>query len=406
MTTVVCIPGMFRSGGAMFAQALQEAGIPLGDAAVLRPAVANFNDDGFYEHQLISDMQERLLQSLGRSWASSVPLPRGWQQSAVVAGWQKDMQGLLAWEFASFTAWGWRSPVSSVLLPAWITLAETAGFSLRLVVPLRNPLAVARSLQRISGIPQKQGLRLWLYYTLAILDAVDGLPHRFFSYDAFLENPGTEARSLLDFIGVPPADDVCARVQGVAKRAMRHIPPATLADLRVLAGDDIAQLYEFCCANAEGKPMVRPALSLVEYSRLATLFDFAKNDVGPIWFLSSLIGESQEEPVVTRLIPRNPDESFDEVYVLPPDSAPVCDLAFSLPAGPPYRCRIDHVEVEGTPCQFACLNADGNAEGWDLFAWNTAPFYGLRGNFMAGMRIRVRGRIGLDSTPAVRFHDR
>ena len=404
MTTVICIPGMFRSGGAMFAHALQEAGVELGEAAALRPPVANFNDDGFYEHQLIGEMQERLLESLGRSWASSAPLPADWQRSSVVAGWQSDMQGLLAWEFAPFATWGWRSPVSSLLLPAWISLAANAGFSLHCLVPLRNPLDVALSLQRTCGMPIKQGLRLWFYYTLAILDSVEELPHQFFSYDAFLDNTEVEIRALLNFIGVTPTDDVCQRVQQVAKRSLRQRPPATLAELRAMAGEEITRLYEFCLAKAERKPLARPACSLAEYRRLANVFDFANNDVAPVWFFSSLLRES-EEPVVTKLIPQILDGRFDERYVLPADFTATSMLVFSLPAGPPYRCRIDQVEAAGSPCQFACLSEHEQADGMDLFAPDTALFYGLRGDFSAGMAIRIQGNIGLNSAPIVQFQD-
>lgn len=405
MTNVFCIPGMFRSGGAMFAEAVRLAGVEFGADESLRPPVANFNEHGFFEHQTLAEMQERLLESLGRSWASSEPLPTGWQDSPVVKSWQCDMQGLAAWEFASFETWGWRSPISSLLLPAWKEIAEEAGFSLHILVPLRNPLDVARSLQRVCGIPERQGLRLWLYYTLAILEATKGLPHRIFSYDACLENPEVGCRRLVEFLGFPATDERLARMLPAIRKESRRQQPATLAELREVAGTEVAGLYEHCLATATSNTAGQPPLTLADYARMAKLFDFGRSDAGPTWLFTSLVQESRPDPLAVKLLFHTQDGRVDETYVLPAGYAANIALAVSLALGGiSVRCRIESVEADGLSRSFACLNPVGQQDGWDLFAPGTSPLYRLDGRFAAGMRLRIRGQFELvPEPPALEF---
>jgi len=72
---IVCVLGMHRSGTSLITALLQSLGAHLGPPEhMMKPQPDN--PRGFYEHQLLNDIDEEILARLGGSWSEPPVLNR------------------------------------------------------------------------------------------------------------------------------------------------------------------------------------------------------------------------------------------------------------------------------------------------------------------------------------------
>ena len=73
--TAVIVLGMHRSGTSALAGLLHELGLAMGPS--LMPGRADENEKGFWEHEKIVSIHDRLLAYFGSGWSDPMPLPQG-----------------------------------------------------------------------------------------------------------------------------------------------------------------------------------------------------------------------------------------------------------------------------------------------------------------------------------------
>lgn len=401
MTTVFCIPGMPRSGTSLIAHAVKLGGVYLGPDAAMKPSVPNMNDDGIFELEALFSLHLSILETAGHGgWHCSEPLPDQWWKSAAIAPGREALARLVEQEFSGVPAWGWKSPPGTLLLPLWEDLARDQGFSLRLIIPFRNPLDVARSLARVWNLPIAQGLRLWTYYTLTMLDAAKRHPHLFVQYDDFLENPEAGARRLGEFLGCGDAG-FPQKVREIVRPGLRH-SRSSLAQLAAVADADIIALYQDCLARLgdagtpAGTSSRRLLGSLADYRQWSRLADPRRSDIPPVCLdcvLAFDVGDGQEH-IVYKMIPYAPGNAFDEVFRLPqPGIHAVSFCPYPGSGRYFFRCRIEEVETDGNCRGIESKNPEKEENGWDVFAPGCQSHYKLAGDFSKATYVRIKGRI-------------
>jgi GT2 family glycosyltransferase/glycosyltransferase involved in cell wall biosynthesis len=159
----VLILGMHRSGTSALAGAIGLAGVDLGPN--LTPGRED-NPRGFFEHDEIWRLHQRLLEELGSDWDDFRALPAGWQDTAAAAEASAGLSAILARDFADVPLWGVKEPRMSRLFALWPRLVHDVGAEPKAILALRHPLETARSLRHRNGIAIAHGLALWLRYTL------------------------------------------------------------------------------------------------------------------------------------------------------------------------------------------------------------------------------------------------
>ena len=105
-----------------------------------------------------------------------------------------------------------KEPRISLLLPFWIEAAEAAGFSPRVVIPVRHPNEVAASLGKWKGVPDDHAAELWLKYNLLAERHTRHLPRCFVSFAGLLSDWRGAVRAIaqaleLDFTPNALVDD-------------------------------------------------------------------------------------------------------------------------------------------------------------------------------------------------------
>lgn len=136
---------MHRSGTSMVASLLRRAGLHLGPESNFVPPSPR-NPAGYFEYKKLVELNDELLTKLGGSYLNPPAFAR--EDVAEVRGLREKAAAILR-EFEGREPWGWKDPRNSLTLPFWASLVR----GVKIVICLRHPWDVARSLHRSSYLP-------------------------------------------------------------------------------------------------------------------------------------------------------------------------------------------------------------------------------------------------------------
>jgi hypothetical protein len=242
------VTGMHRSGTSVVARLFHEAGADLGPPASFYPG-DRWNPDGYFEQTEVLEANRALLHGPWGKLAyfqlprESTVLRRGDAMGAKLA--------LVASAFANRVT---KDPRYCLTLPAW----RAHGARVKGVLAcLRNPLAVARSLQRRNRLPLALGFRLWRQHNERLRASTEGLPLRWVVYEDLLDpNAGPPAvGAALRFLGEPCDAARAADLHGKCIKPSMDHGGADRDDLPRA----VAALWEELRAAAASQPDRAPA---------------------------------------------------------------------------------------------------------------------------------------------------
>lgn len=211
----IFVIGMHRSGTSMVAGMLKHLGVHFGDERDMLPA-NSANELGYFEHQRVLALNDALARANKVSWRTLPSL----DVSSHLAGQDDYVAGVkdLADELNRHAPWGIKDPRLSFFLPFWRARAGKA----HVVVCIRKPDAVARSLSRRNGLSPAYGAALWELYTLAALKNSEKLHHTIVNYEDCILDPGGVVSNLVakveEWEGIKPNS---AQIQA----ALRQVRP-------------------------------------------------------------------------------------------------------------------------------------------------------------------------------------
>jgi glycosyltransferase involved in cell wall biosynthesis len=167
-----------------------------------------YNAKGYWENNLLVSLNDELLARLGGSWHTPPQLQPGWEKCKQLADLRQSARDILQKDFGNSKLWGWKDPRTCLTLPFWQNLLPEMYY----VLCLRNPLDVAKSLERRDGFPLEKGLSLFFTYLTSALQYTSGKARLFVFYEDVMDDWLTQATRLARFIGHPqPADDETTR---------------------------------------------------------------------------------------------------------------------------------------------------------------------------------------------------
>lgn len=208
---VVAVAGMHRSGTSMVARILGECGLYIGEPEQLVPATAT-NPEGHFEHVEFLNLNKAVLVALLGSWKRP-PRRFAWRALGRRLAPLRDDAAALIRRMDRGSPWAWKDPRTSLTLPFWLPLLP----DLRVIVCVRDPLSVARSLEARDGLSTRAGLKLWEAYNREVFRAAP--PGRAFvtRYEAYFEDPEREIRALAKLLELPISDDAVERAAATVR---------------------------------------------------------------------------------------------------------------------------------------------------------------------------------------------
>ena len=273
--TIVCVLGMHRSGTSLVARVLNLLGVYLGPEAHLVSPAAD-NPKGFWEHRPIMTLNQNILVRLKGNCYDPPAFAHQWENSSALDDLRVQALDVVRRDFATADLWGWKDPRTCLTLPFWQQVLPPMKY----VFCLRNPVEVARSLERRDGLSFEKGIYLWLRYMKHALQHTTADQSIFLTYTDMLENWRRELRRLSVFLGEPERAahlEVQNAVQNfIDKGLYHHRAPVSEAG----HGDKLESRTQAICkaqrAYAEIKKDAR-----VEQEPVALLVQEALDLIGP-----------------------------------------------------------------------------------------------------------------------------
>jgi len=217
------VVGMGRSGTSALTRVLSLCGAGL--PAHVMPGNPS-NELGHWEPQRIVDAHDAFLSSVGSSWLDLNPLPLADASIAPkVSGLSRQLAALIEEEYRGIPLLVVKDPRMARLLPIWREVLRSLEITPFAIIPIRDPVEVARSLESRDGADPDRSLLLWLRYTLAAERDSRGMARCFVSYESLLEDwrsvVGVIAtKSGFELPAVP--EEVASEIGRFLRRDLRH----------------------------------------------------------------------------------------------------------------------------------------------------------------------------------------
>ena len=214
--------GMHRSGTSSLAGVLSHLGA---DAAKTLMKGDSWNERGYWESDKLVSFHDRLLASAGSSWDDWCALNPTWVSSSEEQIFLTELPTLIEQEFGQSRFFVVKDPRMCRFVPFWIRGLREIGVTPQFIISLRNPLEVARSLERRDGMPISEGLLLWLRHYLDAEYATRGHPRGFIQYEDLLRDWKGSIAALSTALNLQFPDqssDTIAAVDAFLSRDLRH----------------------------------------------------------------------------------------------------------------------------------------------------------------------------------------
>ena len=276
MTRALIVLGMHRSGTSALAGLLHQSGVAMGSR--LMQGRVGENDKGFWEHDDIVALHERLLKEMGYSWDDPRLLPVHWWETGRSQYYLDQICLLLDAEMKTEPLWAIKDPRMCRLMPLWWQVFTRLGVKPLFLHIVRNPLEVAASLERRDGLSRPLALLLWFQHNLEAVQHSAGYPRRFILFPQLLDHGEAWLQAVFQGWGLSAIARDHAGVSGAPPfltRTLRH-HQATDADLK--ADQEVPRLvkdlYQLLleAASAEREPAPEQVQRIVqEYQEATTL---------------------------------------------------------------------------------------------------------------------------------------
>ena len=256
MTKMLLILGMHRSGTSLLAGSCRMLGAELGDRMM---EARQDNVMGFWEHDEIVQIHDRILERLGFTWDDVRALPDKWWTYQLIREQREALKAVLLRDFGDAALGCVKDPRICRLLPLWQELLRELGWEPCYLLATREPAEIIASLKTRNGFPPEKSALLTLRYFLDAETASRGGARAVVDYAAILKDWRAALKPAWQKIGLAWPADERALEQGMAgfvHQELRHHKQPELLPAGLL-GKLTQQVYENLKSGAEPGTMQR-----------------------------------------------------------------------------------------------------------------------------------------------------
>lgn len=181
----VVILGMHRGG----TSALAGTAVRLGFAPPRRALpIAADNPTGFYESLAVTGLNDALLGAMGGDWIDCLGLDPGCLDGAAQMAALNRCIRIIHDDFGDTAAFVLKDPRLCLTLPVWLPPLRAAGAAVSVLLVVRHPVEVARSLETRDGLAETRSVAAWLHHMLEAERLTRGLPRSVVAYGDLLSD--------------------------------------------------------------------------------------------------------------------------------------------------------------------------------------------------------------------------
>lgn len=393
---VVCVLGMHRSGTSMLTRIINLMGISLGNSEDIYQARTD-NPEGFWEHGKIVSVHDGILSVLGSSWESTVPLPDKWWELLEVKEYKKELVKIINDQFIDIPIWAFKDPRTCIMMPLWKEIFDELNLEPVFIIPIRNPIDIASSIKKRDRIPLNQGIRLWYYYMINILEGTKNYNRLFINYDDIIENIEINLTKLTDFLKISVSEDIRTHIIGSVKPNLRH-NRSHKNELKSIAGKQVYGLYELCMKLVENckSTIDYTAYSMEVYSQYCELMNIRNVDKKSSLFITSLYVDDgfgyREESSLKHILYIEENGEFRVEFKLGSYGTGVKGLRWDPIEGCFCNCKIYDISVNNKNASINNSNASRHFDNeFDFFTDD--PMFFINVDFEVIESVVVSGKI-------------
>jgi GT2 family glycosyltransferase len=261
----ILVAGMHRSGTSAAARVINLLGADI--ASDLFDSIPGDNDRGFWESAATYALHDRLFAALDSAWDDPYSLPDGWRETDAAREAKRAIHAHIDGEFADSRTFVVKDPRATRVLALWLEVLDELRVEPIVVIPFRNPIEIALSLERRDGLPLAQSLLCYIQGNLDVEWASRGRRRIFHLYDDLIADWRSFAAKLAN-IGGPDGKALDPAVVGELDRflspQLRHHETGRA---------DFANLPAGAVTLAEMHDRLRQAASSGDETSLRACFD-------------------------------------------------------------------------------------------------------------------------------------
>jgi hypothetical protein len=229
---IVLVVGMHRSGTSLCSHILSALGVDMADkiAGPGNASVTADNPRGHWERWEIVAFHDRILGLFNRDyWGRfhDFALPVAWWADPRVAQIRREIVAFLEKRMGD-GYFGLKDPRMVRLMPVWHQIFNELKLAPKVVLCLRNPAQVARSLHARDGVDPKIGEYRWLIHLVDFFRYAHSFDFCTVEYEEWFSDPSANFEKLQKFVDLQwqqSESDLALVLSGIIDPAARHDDP-------------------------------------------------------------------------------------------------------------------------------------------------------------------------------------
>lgn len=262
----ILVLGMHRSGTSALTRTLGLCGAALPK----RQTHASFgNEDvNYWESRAINALHEELVFSIGSSMNDRSDVPSAWYETLGSAYYRRRIISALDRDFGAAPLIVVKDPRLCRLVPLWLSAFDAIGIEPCVVLPVRNPIEVATSLQVRDGTLFTKALQLWLRHFVAAERDTRTVRRTIVAYTDLLK----DWRGLVDKVGADldirwpdRSPEAASEIDRFLRTELRH-HTFNAADVQrdPRVSENVKIAYDWALRAIEGKPVDPAVLDAID----------------------------------------------------------------------------------------------------------------------------------------------
>jgi hypothetical protein len=300
---IVLVLGMHRSGTSLCSHLLSALGVDMADElpGPGKTSLAPDNPRGHWERWEIVEFHDRIFHLFNRDYFGrfhDFALPVAWWAEPRVAQIRREIVAFLETRIGD-GYFGFKDPRTVRLMPVWHQIFNELKLAPKIVLCLRNPAQVARSLNTRDGLDPEIGEYRWLVHMIDFFRYGSNFDYCAIKYEDWFDNPAANIEKLKKFLDLPwqqSEADLALLLSDVVDPGARHDAPTHQE-----AGQPLVRtLYQL--ASRDGQDGTRDQIAyivsqFVSFQQLQRPFLRAFEEVANI---AAKLPESEQEAAALR----------------------------------------------------------------------------------------------------------
>jgi hypothetical protein len=302
---IVLVLGMHRSGTSLCSHLLSALGVDMADeiAGPGHISPAPDNPRGHWERWEIVEFHDRILRLFNRDYFGrfhDFALPVAWWADPRIAQIRREIVAFLEQRMDD-SYFGFKDPRTVRLMPVWQQIINELKLAPKVVLCLRNPAQVARSLHAREGLDPANGEYRWLVHMIDFFRYGSNFEFCVVEYEGWFDNPAANIEKLRKFLDLPwqqSESDLALLLSDIIDPSARHDDPARHEASQPL----VRTLYKL--ASRAGQDGTRDQIAyivsqFVSFQQLQRPFLRAFEEVAKI---AAKLPESEQEAAALRTV--------------------------------------------------------------------------------------------------------